>query len=107
MTKTILDTHYLIKSELNYWGNSVGFRIAKKALNLLGLTKGSIVSLAVKNNQLIIQKDVEDSRSKDFWSDVKKMDLKKCAKKLMLKIVPMLKNSTPSQSVKKFGNQIS
>ncbi len=76
MTRAILDPHYLIKSELNSWGNSVGFRIPKKILDLLDLRKGSKVSLTVQSNQLIIQKDVE------------KMDLKKMYKKINAKNRP-------------------
>ncbi len=87
MTKAILDPHYLIKSELNSWGNSVGFRIPKKILDLLDLRKGSKVSLAVQSNQLIIQKDVDDNVN-NFWADVEKMDLKKMCKKINSKNRP-------------------
>ncbi|MCE3255140.1 MAG: Antidote-toxin recognition MazE, bacterial antitoxin [Rickettsiaceae bacterium] len=87
MTKAILNTHYLIKSELNSWGNSVGFRIPKKVLDLLGLKKGSKVSLTVKSNTLVIQKDVDDNSS-NFWADVEKMDLEKMCKKINSKNRP-------------------
>lgn len=87
MTKAILNPHYLVKSELNSWGNSVGFRIPKKILDMLKLGKGSKVSLAVKDNQLIIQKDSDD-KMKDFWADVEKMDLKKMCKKITAKNRP-------------------
>lgn len=87
MPVTILDTNYLVKSELNSWGNSVGFRIPKKILDLLNLKKGSKISLAVQNNQLIIQKDTDDNVN-SFWADVEKMDLKKMCKKINSKNRP-------------------
>jgi antitoxin component of MazEF toxin-antitoxin module len=81
MTKAILDTQYLIKSELNSWGNSVGFRIPKKILELLGLKKGSKVRLAVKDHKLIIEKDA-DCEMEDFWREVDKIDVKALAKNI-------------------------
>jgi antitoxin MazE len=52
-------------SKLAKWGNSLGFRIPREAVELLKLTEGVSVKVRVKNDTITISRD----KSRKKWTE--------------------------------------